>query len=154
MKRRNFLIISILTLLSSSSSVAHDARAKKKQFNKSGIELVDELISKGKYDDALAQTELIEKKHGNTAEIIADRALAFMYKGNMQNALHEAESALKIDSSNHEAHWVLANVYSSQGLSDQAMKEQALSAKYKTHKRCKPCLKTSSEFLKKMKEVK
>lgn len=117
------------------------------------IARIDDLIGAGKYDQALAESTALEKKIGKSAELIADRALAFMYKGDNKNAQSEAEGVLKIDSTNHEAHWVLANVLMSQGQGERAMQEYQLSTKYKSRKKCKPCLKTSEELIKKIKQA-
>lgn len=140
-----YLILPVVMWFCSQPSLAHDHSSVK-------LKAIDELIGAGKYDEAIKQATSMEKMYpANLAELKADIATANMYRGDNEAARAAAVAAIKIDARNHEAHWVLANVYMSMGESEAGAKEYQLSLKFRSQKTCKPCAKKSKELLKRFK---
>lgn len=118
------------------------------------LKTIDNLINSSKFEAAAAASRLLLKRFPNSAELNADLALASLYMGDQKTAQIFAEKTLKLDSRNHEAHWVLTNVYSAQGRVQDSSRELGLSMTYRSQKPCKPCQKNSKQNLELLKSIK
>lgn len=103
------------------------------------MESITKLINSNKFSEAAALSRELLKGYPQNAELLSNVALASLYSGDMKSAEVYAEKTLKLDSQNHEAHWVLTNVYSTQGKLEASTRELGLSMKYRSTKPCKPC---------------
>lgn len=82
----------------------------------------------------------------NKARTLSERAMKSMFAADYKAAENYARESVSIDKTNHEAHWVLANIYMAQGKTTAADKEQALSLRYKSKLKCSDCLKQTKQF--------
>lgn len=116
------------------------------QAKTSDLRRIDELLSLGKHSEVieLCKHELTLngiKSKNTLAHIHSSLALAYMYERNNQLAKTEAKKAISLDKTNHEAHWVLSNVYMAEGLNEEGSSEYMLSVKNPSKRPCKPCAK-------------
>lgn len=114
---------------------------------------IDKLFNANKFAEAASRSKEILKRYPKNTELLADVALASLYDGDLKTAQAYAEKTVRLDSRNHEAHWVLTNVYSSQGKLAQSTRELNLSMKYRSNKPCKPCKKNSKQNLDLLKSI-
>ncbi len=134
-------------------SPQHKLNSTKIRPSAAKLKAIDNLINSSKFADAALASKQLLKRFPNSAELNADLALASLYKGDQKTAQTFAEKALKLDSQNHEAHWVLTNVYSAQGKVEESMRELRLSMTYRSQKPCKPCQKNSKQNLELLKSI-
>lgn len=130
------------------------AASEKASPSKEALRSIDKLINANRFADAAKRSREELKRFPRNAELHGDLALAALYGGDFKTAQDYAEKALKLDGRNHEAHWVLTNVYSAQGKVEESMRELSLSMQYRSTKPCKPCQKKSKEALELLKSIK
>ena len=94
----------------------------------------------------LVQASTLAAHSENNAKLLAERAMKDMFAGRYSSAIDNANKSLKQDPRNHEAHWVLGNVFMAQGKRDQAEREIALSLKFKSKLKCADCLKQAKRL--------
>ncbi len=110
------------------------------------IQSVEKLIGAGNYKQALSAANSLAHAYPDNSEIQAKLALAFLYEQDLSKAKERANCALSLDSKNHEAHWVLANIYMTEGKAERSVEEYHLSIKYRPKNACMPCLKNSKSL--------
>lgn len=100
----------------------------------------------------VAEPATLAARSESNAKLLAERAMKDMFAGQYEAAIANANKSLKQDPRNHEAHWVLANVFMAQGKALQADRELALCQKYKSKLKCADCLKQAKRLEKLIKE--
>ncbi len=100
----------------------------------------------------VAEPATLAARSESNAKLLAERAMKDMFAGQYEAAIANANKSLKQDPRNHEAHWVLANVFMAQGKALQADRELALCKKYKSKLKCADCLKQAKRLEKLIKE--
>lgn len=135
------LLIFFSILLLALDLLPFPAVAQSKELKQSDFEHIDNLLGKSQYDKAIDFTKELERTHPDKkTQLWGERAMLLMYKGDDCAASALAESVLKKDKTNHETHWVLANIYMKRGLSKKGSQEYELSLKNPSKRLCKPCV--------------
>lgn len=117
------------------------------------IHKMDRLMNESRFVEAIKVGDRALKAHPKNMAVKADLALACLYAGELRRAQLLAEQVEKSDIKNHEAHWVLTNVYSINGRTADSASQFELSTKYRSKRPCKPCQKKSNDLLNSFKSL-